>query len=129
MISRRLFCSALAALGLLAATASQAEDRFITVASTTSTEQSGLFGHLLPIFQQQSGIAVRVVAVGTGQALALGQRGDADALLVHDRPGEDKFVVFNKLFLERFNLTLFVMTAKAKEKFLAKNVLLAVASA
>lgn len=76
----------------LAALPAAAQDRFITLASTTSTEQSGLFGHLLPIFQLQTGIAVRVVAVGTGQALTLGQRGDADALLVHDRPGEDKFV-------------------------------------
>lgn len=70
----------------------QAEDRFITLASTTSTEQSGLFGHILPLFTQATGISVRVVAVGTGQALKIGQQGDADALLVHDRPGEDKFI-------------------------------------
>ncbi len=70
----------------------RAQERFITLASTTSTEQSGLFGHLLPIFRQATGIEVRVVAIGTGQAIAIGQRGDADALLVHDRPGEDKFV-------------------------------------
>ena len=71
---------------------SQAQPRpFITVASTTSTEESGLFGALLPVFLAQTGIEVRVVAVGTGQALAIGARGDADALLVHDRPGEDKF--------------------------------------
>ncbi len=69
-----------------------AQDRFITLASTTSTEQSGLFAALLPAFKAETGIEVRVVAVGTGQALALAQRGDADALLVHDRPGEDKFV-------------------------------------
>lgn len=69
-----------------------AQERFITLASTTSTEQSGLFGHILPLFRQASGIEVRVVAVGTGQALAIGMRGDADALLVHDRAGEDKFV-------------------------------------
>jgi tungstate transport system substrate-binding protein len=66
--------------------------RFITLASTTSTEESGLFNHLLPAFTRTSGIEVRVVAVGTGQALAIGMRGDADALLVHDRRGEDKFV-------------------------------------
>ena len=66
--------------------------RSITLASTTSTEQSGLFSHLLPIFKDQVGIEIRVVAVGTGQALALGKRGDADALLVHDRAGEDAFV-------------------------------------
>src|SRR5215207_8316536 len=70
----------------------RAQERFITLASTTSTEQSGLFRHLIPIFRQDTGIDVRVVAVGTGQALAIGARGDADALLVHDRPGEDKFV-------------------------------------
>jgi tungstate transport system substrate-binding protein len=65
---------------------------FITLSSTTSTEDSGLFGHILPLFRAASGLDVHVVAVGTGQALALGMRGDADALLVHDRPGEDKFV-------------------------------------
>lgn len=64
----------------------------IVLASTTSTEQSGLFGHILPIFEQASGIAVKVVALGTGQALDVGRRGDADALLVHDRVAEDKFV-------------------------------------
>jgi tungstate transport system substrate-binding protein len=69
-----------------------AQERFVTIASTTSTEQSGLFDHLIPLFKAASGIDVRVVAVGTGQALAIGKRGDADALLVHDRPGEDKFV-------------------------------------
>ena len=65
---------------------------FITVASTTSTEQSGLFRHLLPIFERQTGIQVRVVAVGTGQALDIGRRGDADVVFVHDRPAEDKFM-------------------------------------
>jgi tungstate transport system substrate-binding protein len=69
-----------------------AQERFITLSSTTSTEDSGLFGHILPRFRATSGIDVHVVAVGTGQALATGARGDADALLVHDRAGEDKFV-------------------------------------
>jgi tungstate transport system substrate-binding protein len=69
-----------------------ADERFITLSSTTSTQDSGLFGHMLPLFKAATGIDVHVVAVGTGQALAIGQRGDADALLVHDRPGEDKFV-------------------------------------
>jgi ABC-type tungstate transport system permease subunit len=69
-----------------------AQERFITLSSTTSTEDSGLFGHILPRFRAASGIDVLVVAVGTGQALAIGARGDADALLVHDRAGEDKFV-------------------------------------
>jgi tungstate transport system substrate-binding protein len=69
-----------------------AQDRFITLSSTTSTEDSGLFGHIVPRFRMAYGIDVHVVAVGTGQALAIGARGDADALLVHDRAGEDKFV-------------------------------------
>src|SRR5258707_474998 len=63
-------------------------ERFITLSSTTSTEESGLFGHIIPVFRTTHGISVRVVAVGTGQALAIGDRGDADALLVHDRAGE-----------------------------------------
>jgi tungstate transport system substrate-binding protein len=84
----------LAALGLWALTAglSQAQDRFIVVASTTSTEQSGLFAQLLPAFKQASGIDVRVVALGTGQALDMGRRGDADVVFVHDQAAEEKFV-------------------------------------
>jgi tungstate transport system substrate-binding protein len=70
----------------------RAQDRFITLSSTTSTQDSGLFGHILPRFRAERSIDVHVVAVGTGQALAIGERGDADALLVHDRAGEDKFV-------------------------------------
>jgi tungstate transport system substrate-binding protein len=69
-----------------------AQDKSIVVASTTSTEQSGLFGHILPTFTKQSGIAVKVVALGTGQALDVGRRGDADVVFVHDRAAEDKFV-------------------------------------
>ena len=64
----------------------------IVMASTTSTEQSGLFAHLLPAFTQASGIAVKVVALGTGQALDMGRRGDADVLLVHDQAAEEKLV-------------------------------------
>ncbi|WP_208507588.1 substrate-binding domain-containing protein [Variovorax paradoxus] len=78
--------------GALLAPLAQAQDKFIVLASTTSTEQSGLFKHLLPQFTQASGIAVRVVAVGTGQALDMARRGDADALFVHDQPAEEKFV-------------------------------------
>ena len=69
-----------------------AQSRFITVASTTSTEQSGLFKHLLPIFEKKTGIQVRVVALGTGQALDMGRRGDADVVFVHAKPLEEKFL-------------------------------------
>ena len=79
------------ALVLPAATA-QAQDKSIVMASTTSTDQSGLFGHLLPAFKQASGIDVRVVAVGTGQALDMARRGDADVVFVHDQVAEEKFV-------------------------------------
>ena len=65
-----------------------AQPRYITVASTTSTEQSGLFKHLLPMFEKRTGIHVRVVALGTGQALDMGRRGDADVVFVHARPLE-----------------------------------------
>lgn len=78
--------------GLVAAPPLAAAAPYITVASTTSTEQSGLFDHLLPRFREATGIDVRVVAVGTGQAFEIGRRGDADALLVHDRVGENAFV-------------------------------------
>src|ERR1700751_3067848 len=77
---------------LICLAAALAQDRTIIVASTTSTEQSGLFGYLLPIFSSASGVAVKVVAVGTGQALDIGRRGDADVVFVHDRPAEDKFM-------------------------------------
>jgi tungstate transport system substrate-binding protein len=79
-------------LSIVFTSAAQADERFITLSSTTSTQDSGLFGYILPIFKNATGISVHVVAVGTGQALAIGQRGDADALLVHDRIGEDKFI-------------------------------------
>jgi tungstate transport system substrate-binding protein len=69
-----------------------AAQRFVTVASTTSTEQSGLFKQLLPMFERKTGIEVRVVALGTGQALDLARRGDADVVLVHARAAEEQFV-------------------------------------
>jgi tungstate transport system substrate-binding protein len=69
-----------------------AQEKFITVASTTSTEQSGLFGYLLPVYAKKTGVEVRVVALGTGQALDVGRRGDADVLFVHDKPAEERFV-------------------------------------
>ena len=70
----------------------EAQQRFITVASTTSTEQSGLFKHLLPAFERKTGIQVRVVALGTGQSLDMGKRGDADVVFVHAKELEEKFV-------------------------------------
>jgi len=69
-----------------------AQQRFITVASTTSTEQSGLFKHLLPLFEKKAGIQVRVVALGTGQSLDMAKRGDADVVFVHAKPLEERFV-------------------------------------
>lgn len=69
-----------------------AQEATITVASTTSTEQSGLFGYILPLFEKESGIKVRVVALGTGQALDTARRGDADVAFVHDRAAEEAFV-------------------------------------
>jgi tungstate transport system substrate-binding protein len=77
---------------LLACAPVYGQQRFITLASTTSTEQSGLFKHLLPIFEKQTGIQVRVVAVGTGQALDMGKRGDADVAFVHDKAAEEKLL-------------------------------------
>jgi tungstate transport system substrate-binding protein len=74
------------------ATPALAQQRYITVASTTSTEQSGLFKHLLPAFERKAGIQARVVALGTGQALDMGRRGDADVVFVHARPLEEKFL-------------------------------------
>src|SRR5258706_11937510 len=96
--NRKMKLSRRSTLGLLALAlaslpeAVAAQERLITVASTTSTEQSGLFGHLLPAFTRQTGIAVRIVAVGTGQALKLGEKGDADVVFVHDTPSELQFV-------------------------------------
>lgn len=79
-------------LGLLLVASAHAQNKFIVVASTTSTEQSGLFKHLLPVFEKKTGIQVRVVALGTGQSLDMGRRGDADVVFVHAKPLEDKFV-------------------------------------
>ena len=82
----------LALLVTVPAMTGNAADPFITVASTTSTENSGLFGYILPKFKAVSGIDVHVVAKGTGQAIKIAQNGDADVLFVHHRPSEDKFV-------------------------------------
>ncbi|HLU77099.1 MAG TPA: extracellular solute-binding protein [Burkholderiales bacterium] len=88
---RKLFAVAIAAAAMLSLPA-QAQDKFITVASTTSTENSGLFKHILPIFEKETGIQVRVIAQGTGQALDTARRGDADVVFVHARAAEEKFI-------------------------------------
>jgi tungstate transport system substrate-binding protein len=90
MVAARRACIGL--LVCLVALAVHAQDKFITVASTTSTEQSGLFGYLLPIFQKKTGIEVHVVALGTGQALDVARRGDADVVFVHAKSAEEKFL-------------------------------------
>ena len=91
MTLNRIFTVALTAFALLSTPAS-AQEKSIVVSSTTSAEQSGLFGFMLPIFKMKTGIDVKVVAVGTGQALDIGRRGDADVVFVHDKVAEDKFV-------------------------------------
>ena len=83
---------ALLTLLACAPTLAHGQSAFITVASTTSTEQSGLFKHLLPVFEKQAGFQVRVVALGTGQALDMGRRGDADVVFVHAKALEEKFI-------------------------------------
>src|SRR5580765_2787303 len=92
VITRRTFVALVLAFAAFAAFAASAQERFITVASTTSTEQSGLFGYLLPVFEKKTGIQVRVVALGTGQALDLARRGDADVVFVHAKTAEEKFL-------------------------------------
>ena len=89
---KHLRTAAAASLLALLPLSAQAEGPSIVVASTTSTEQSGLFGHILPQFKQAAGIDVKVVALGTGQALDVGRRGDADVVFVHDAAAEQKFV-------------------------------------
>jgi tungstate transport system substrate-binding protein len=91
-IFRRALLAGVASCALLLVSGLHAEERFITVASTTSTEQSGLFAQLLPAFEKATGIKVRVVALGTGQALDMARRGDADVVFVHDKAAEEKFV-------------------------------------
>jgi tungstate transport system substrate-binding protein len=92
MSINKLAASLAVTLTLFLAGPVTAQERLITVASTTSTEQSGLFGHILPIYERESGIRVRVVALGTGQALDTGRRGDADVVFVHDKAAEEKFI-------------------------------------
>jgi tungstate transport system substrate-binding protein len=92
MLIRRTFLIAAAAAAVLVAAPARAQDKSIVVASTTSTQDSGLFGHILPLFKAKTGIDVKVVAQGTGQALDTGRRGDADVLLVHAKAQEEKFI-------------------------------------
>src|SRR5947208_204921 len=89
-MNRRLFVCLAASLAFAAP--ALAQEKSIVVASTTSTQDSGLFGHILPLFKARTGIDVKVVSQGTGQALDTGRRGDADVVLVHARPQEEKFV-------------------------------------
>lgn len=103
MLQRPLRALAGLVLAIAMATPALAADTFITVASTTSTQNSGLFGYILPIFEKKTGIDVRVVAVGTGQAIKLAERGDADVLFVHHRPSEEKFVA-EGYGVERFDV-------------------------
>ena len=95
--SQKKLFAGVALLAVVGAAASYAflsspREKSITLASTTSTENSGLLGYLLPIFKDESGIGVRVVAVGTGQAMRMAMKGDADVVLVHHRPSEEEFV-------------------------------------
>jgi len=88
-LGKALLLSALLSAMILPAAA---QDKFITVASTTSTQDSGLFGHILPLFKARTGIDVKVIAQGTGQALDTARRGDADVVFVHARAAEEKFL-------------------------------------
>src|SRR6266849_6068202 len=92
MLTRRTLLIVTAAIAVLGASPAPAQDKSIVVSSTTSTQDSGLFGHILPLFKAKTGIDVKVVSQGTGQALDTGRRGDADVVFVHARPQEEKFV-------------------------------------
>ena len=92
MNHRRIACIVFTAFALVPARQALSQNKSIVVASTTSTEQSGLFSHLLPAFKKDTGIDARVVAAGTGQALDMGRRGDADVVFVHDQAAEERFV-------------------------------------
>src|SRR5215475_7540962 len=92
MITRRIMVAAALLAALVPAGPAQSQDKSIIIASTTSTQDSGLFGHILPLFTAKTGIDVKVVAQGTGQALDTGRRGDADVVFVHAKPAEEKFL-------------------------------------
>src|SRR5712675_1352421 len=92
MLTRRTLLVIATTAAVLATAPAHAQDKSIVVASTTSTQDSGLFGHILPLFKAKTGIDVKVIAQGTGQALDTGRRGDADVLFVHAKPQEEKFI-------------------------------------
>jgi tungstate transport system substrate-binding protein len=92
MQTRRWLFSLAIAAAITWPSIASAQDKSIVVSSTTSTQDSGLFGHILPLFKAKTGITVRVVSQGTGQALDTGRRGDADVVFVHAKPQEEKFV-------------------------------------
>jgi len=92
MFSRRALIAAIALVGIIVGPVAYAQDKSIVVASTTSTQDSGLFEYLLPIFKQKTGITVKVLAQGTGQALDTARRGDADVVFVHAKSAEEKFL-------------------------------------
>src|SRR5262245_12839764 len=92
MLNRRTLIAAMALGFLVVAPRTYAQDKSIVVASTTSTQDSGLFEYLLPIFKQKTGITVKVLAQGTGQALDTARRGDADVVFVHAKSAEEKFL-------------------------------------
>ncbi len=92
MFSRRTLMAMAALVTAAFATPVHAQDKSIVVSSTTSTQDSGLFGYILPLFKQKTGIEVKVVAQGTGQALDTGRRGDADVVFVHAKSAEEKFL-------------------------------------
>src|SRR4026209_1111131 len=92
MLNRRMLLAAVAAAAVLSGPPVSAQDKSIVVSSTTSTQDSGLFGYILPLFKQKTGIEVKVIAQGTGQALDTGRRGDADVVFVHAKSAEEKFL-------------------------------------
>src|SRR6187551_3485449 len=92
MFNRRMLIAAVAAAAVLSGGPVLAQDKSIVVSSTTSTQDSGLFGHILPLFKQKTGIDVKVIAQGTGQALDTARRGDADVVFVHAKSAEEKFL-------------------------------------
>jgi tungstate transport system substrate-binding protein len=92
MINRRTVMVAAALAATILTTPVCAQDKSIVVSSTTSTQDSGLFGHILPLFKEKTGIDVKVIAQGTGQALDTGRRGDSDVVFVHAKSAEEKFL-------------------------------------